>query len=101
MVFGQVQRFKVIVVGLHLGTLGYREAHAEKDILHLAEHLGERMLLPHRLHAGGQRDIDLLGFQTVVELRLFQRGDPPLDLLLDARAHLIGQLADDRALLSG
>ena len=103
-----VQRGEVVVVELDLGALGHREAQAQEHVLDLAPGLGDQVQAPGAgRRIAGQRHVDGVAAQPVVQLRGLQRrralGQQRLQRHLDLvaalahRAALLGRQVLDRA----
>src|SRR5919204_3775216 len=74
-----IQGFEVIVIQLHLGSLGDAEAEPVKNLLYFLQDLGEGVLMSPGGDAAGQGDIERLAEELALELsRLYfgqTRGD--------------------------
>ena len=58
MIFGKVQRFKIVVIVLDVGAAGDLETQAVKNIDDLVDHQRERMDPAALQAAAGKRDVD-------------------------------------------
>ncbi|CDN46047.1 hypothetical protein BN871_KF_00060 [Paenibacillus sp. P22] len=99
MVFRQVERLEVVVVGFDFRSFRDGITEADENILDLLLHLHERMDRARRQPAARQRHVDRLRAQPRIRLGaavsgafLFQHG-------LDRAAHIVRELSDDRTLL--
>ena len=68
MVVGRVERREVVVLELDLGALRDAEAEPDEDVLDLALDLRQEVGGASRHGVAGERDVDRLGAQCLVEL---------------------------------
>ena len=95
-----VERREVVVVGLDLGTLDHPVAHPDEEVLDLSTGLGQQVQMAGLEWIAGQRDVDALGPEPLLERPAAERVPPLRDLGLQRAAHLVPPLADGRPLLT-
>ena len=84
MVLGQVQGFKVEVVGFHFRAFFHLKPHMHKDFLDFPQGLGNRVQVPQGRLTAGQGNIQGFGSQFFFHLTGFQH----LHLFVDPFLHL-------------
>ena len=94
-----VELGEVVVGGLDLAVLENFKAHADEDVLDLVEHLIHRVLFADLHGLAGDGDVHRLGLELHLQRFCGQLLRARLHALLELGAHLVGKLADDRALL--
>src|SRR5205823_7399758 len=94
-----VQGVEVVVDGLDLGPLDDGEAEPEEDVLELAPGLGDEVQAADGLRrVAGERDVDAVGDQPLLELGGLELGVASGDRVLELAAGQVGRLADAAAL---
>ncbi len=73
MVFGNIERFEIVVVVFDVRTAGDLEAHAPKDIDDLVDHQRQRMAAAALPARAGEGDVDALGFKRLRLGLIFER----------------------------
>ena len=101
MILGSVERREVIPVGLDLATTLDLVADAGKDVSALANDAVDEMLAADGHATPGQRDIDGTSRELGVELGGLEQRLALVERRFDHVAHLVGELADNGALLLG
>ena len=100
MVLEEVERVEVVVDEVGLRALGDAEAEAEEDVLDLAPDGGDHVVVAGgRERRAGQRDVDDVGREPLLQLDRLELRAARLHGRLDRPARLVGALADRAALL--
>ena len=96
-----VERREVVVVELDLGTLDDAVPEADEDVLELAPRRGQQVQVAGVQRLAGQRHVDRLRAQPVLELARGQRGRALLEQRLERAPRLVAALAEPRPPLLG
>ena len=95
-----VERSEVVVLVFDLGAFEHREPETNADILHPPPNLGDEMQVTGRLgRIAGQRHIQSVLAQALVQLGRLELGRAALEQALQRLAHAVGLLAHRPALL--
>ncbi len=96
MVFGNIERFEVVIIVLDIGTAGDFETHAQKDLDDLVDHQRYRVAMATLQPRPRQGDIDFF-FGKGLGLGLpVDRSQSCIELLLQSAAQLIEPFAHAR-----
>lgn len=101
MVFGDVQRLEIVVVGLHLGPFRHFKAHGAENIAQLLLHLGKGMPCSQPRCFSGGGNVHPFRLQLDIPRRRFQLCRLFGEFFLKLGADFVGECADDRTLLGG
>src|SRR5215468_2892291 len=94
MVGGEVQRREVVVVRLHLGPLGHREAEPLEDLDDLLGDARDGMHRARQRAAAREREVWTVGREGATALRRLQLVEPRGEALLELTLRPVGLLAD-------
>ena len=101
MIGRRVQSREIVVVGLHLGSFGYRIAQAKEDLGNLVNHAVDEMARAHLLRATGKRHVNRRRVNGGLKLGRIQHGLTLGKRLLNRDARLVDGLTHRCALLLG
>ena len=101
MILGHIERLKVIVIGLDLGTVHHIKAHRLENVDHVVQNDIERMQSAGLVNLTGHGDIQLFRLQLFLLKHLLQSGGALAERRIQLLSQLVDELSHLRALLCG